>query len=284
MSKDGLNFLITNRIPRVAATLAMGWLSHVDNRWLAKILITAWRWFSDLDLSDSAKRDFKSLHDCFVRELRPGARTFVASETAIASPSDGYVVGAGRLHAGQMLQAKGQYFALTDLLGEGEHSQPFINGHYVTLRLSATMYHRFHAPAELELNEVLYFSGDVWNVNLPALARVPRLYCKNERAMLRCTLRDGTPLAIVPVAAILVASIRLHALDERLHLRYKGANTLPCHAVYACGDELGWFEHGSTIIVFTPPGFELAADINIGTKVAAGVPLLQRNVAHGNTP
>ena len=278
LSKDGLNYLVTNRIPRVAATLAMGWLSHIDNKWIAKTLITAWRLVSDLDLSESAKRDFKSLHDCFTRELRPGSRTFTASETSIASPSDGYVVGAGRLRAGQMMQAKGQYFELKDLLGDGEHSQPFIDGHYVTLRLSATMYHRFHAPADLDLTEVRYFSGDVWNVNPPTLARIPRLYCKNERAMLRCNLRDGTPLAIVPVAAILVASIRLHALPERLHLRYKGANPLSCQATYSCGDELGWFEHGSTIIVFTPPGFDIDGAITLGTRVNAGEPLFRRAI------
>ena len=254
----------------------MGWLSQIENKWLAKVLITVWRMVSDLDLTESDRQDFTSLYDCFTRALKPGARTFTSSEYTIASPSDGYVVGAGRLQAGQMVQAKGQLFELSDLLGSGEHSQPFIHGSYVTLRLSATMYHRFHAPADLDLDEVIYFSGDVWNVNPPALARVPRLYCKNERAMLRCTLRDGTPLAIVPVAAILVASIRLHAIGERLHLRYKGANPLRCHASYACGDELGWFEHGSTIIVFTPPGYEVVNEVDIGSRVLAGEPLFQR--------
>ena len=62
----------------------------------------------------------------------------------------------------------------------------------------------------------------------------------------------------MPVAAILVASIRLHFLDVLLHLRYRGPNELPCDARFAKGQEMGWFEHGSTIIVFAPPGFALA--------------------------
>ena len=61
---------------------------------------------------------------------------------------------------------------------------------------------------------------------------------------------------LVPVAAILVASIRLHFLDVLLHLGRRGAHEMPCAAPHRKGEEMGWFEHGSTIIVFAPPGFE----------------------------
>ena len=47
--------------------------------------------------------------------------------------------------------------------------------------------------------------------------------------------------------------IRLHALDVRLHLRWPGPNEMPCNAALVRGQELGWFEHGSTILVFAPP-------------------------------
>ncbi len=59
----------------------------------------------------------------------------------------------------------------------------------------------------------------------------------------------------MPVAAILVASIRLHFVDVRLHLRYRGPNAIFCDALLGKGEEMGWFEHGSTILVFAPPGF-----------------------------
>ena len=61
----------------------------------------------------------------------------------------------------------------------------------------------------------------------------------------------------MPVAAILVASIRLKFLDVRLHLRYRGPNLIPCDAALRKGEEMGWFEHGSTIIVLAPPGISL---------------------------
>lgn len=121
-----------------------------------------------------------------------------------------------------------------------------------------------------------YLSGDTWNVNPIALARVERLFCRNERAVIRARLaRGGHPIALVPVAAILVASLRLHCLDVQLHLRYRGPNEMPCRARVGKGEELGWFEHGSTIIVFVPAGFALADGIAPGRRVRMGEPLLR---------
>ena len=82
----------------------------------------------------------------------------------------------------------------------------------------------------------------------------------------------------VPVAAVLVASLRLHALDVLLHLRWKGPNELPVpadRAAFRKGEELGWFQHGSTIIVFAPPGFELCEGIAAGARLKMGQPLLR---------
>jgi phosphatidylserine decarboxylase len=83
------------------------------------------------------------------------------------------------------------------------------------------------------------------------------------------------PVALVPVAAILVASIRLHAIDTVLHTRYQGPVDLACDAHYRKGEEMGWFQHGSTIIVFAPKGFALAPGIGDGTPVRMGQALLR---------
>ncbi len=144
------------------------------------------------------------------------------------------------------------------------------------------MYHRFHAPADSRVEQVVYISGDTWNVNPIALKRVERLFCKNERAVLRCRLEPSismpTPgvLTLVPVAAILVASIRLKFLDVLLHVRYRGPHLIPCNAAVRRGEEMGWFEHGSTIIMFAPPGMELLPGIQDGTRLAMGQAILRR--------
>ncbi|RPH43994.1 MAG: phosphatidylserine decarboxylase, partial [Burkholderiales bacterium] len=136
--------------------------------------------------------------------------------------------------------------------------------------------HRFHAPHDCTIEHVTYLSGDTWNVNPIALARVERLFCRNERAVLRARLDEGGhPIAMVPIAAILVASIRLKFLDVRLHLRYLGPEEIGCRVPVRKGDELGGFEHGSTIVVFAPRGFEPCEGIVAGARIRAGQPLLR---------
>ena len=146
---------------------------------------------------------------------------------------------------------------------------------FATLRLTSSMYHRFHAPYDCRVERVSYISGDTWNVNPIALKRVERLFCKNERAVIRCRLPSGALLTLVPVAAILVASIRLKFLDVRLHLEYRGPNVIPCDAAVSKGEEMGWFEHGSTIIVFAPEGVSLRDGLGEGGRLRMGEALMR---------
>ncbi len=273
---EDLNFLLTNRVPRIALTRFMGWFSRIRSPLLTRLSIAVWRQFTELDLSEARQQRFDSLQACFTRELKPGARTVDAREDMLVSPCDAIVGAQGQVGDGLLLQAKGMPYRMQDLFGSAEAAAPYLGGRYVTLRLTSAMYHRFHAPADACIEHVTYLSGDTWNVNPIALARVQSLFCRNERAAIRLRLTDGTPMALVPVAAILVASIRLHALDVLLHGRWKGPTEMPCDVAVARGQELGWFEHGSTIIVFVPPGFALAEGLASGQQLRMGQALFQR--------
>src|SRR5262249_47721418 len=146
------------------------------------------------------------------------------------------IVGAsGKLEDGRAFQIKGSPYTMKDLIGEERRE-----GTYVTLRITSSMYHRFHAPCDLRVTGITRFSGDAWNVNPPPLKRVEKLSCKNERAV----IRTSVDVLLVPVAAILVSGIRLN---------------FDCDSQFSKGQEMGWFEHGSTIIVLAPPGFSLLA-------------------------
>ena len=50
---------------------------------------------------------------------------------------------------------------------------------------------------------------------------------------------------------------------------------MPCSVSCKKGEELGWFEHGSTIIVLAPAGFELAEGIANGRTIRMGQPLMR---------
>ncbi|HVO70402.1 MAG TPA: archaetidylserine decarboxylase [Aggregatilineaceae bacterium] len=275
--RENLNFLLANRIPRLALTRFMGWFSRIEQPLVCHLSISIWKRFADLRLAEARKTAFISLHDCFIRELKPGARPIALDPDTLVSPCDGIVGACGQVEDGMLIQAKGFPYALHELLADATLEAHYRSGTYVTLRLKASMYHRFHAPDDCHVHQVTYISGDTWNVNPIALKRIEKLFCKNERAVIQARLANGGDLiTLVPVAAILVASIRLHCLDRLLHIDYRGPRVLPCNADYHRGEELGWFQHGSTLMVFAPPGYRLCDGVTAGMNIQMGRPLLQR--------
>jgi phosphatidylserine decarboxylase len=280
LSQEDLNFLLTNRLPRCWLSQLMGGLSKIENPLVRDGSIAVWKFFSGLDLSEAKKAHFTSLHDCFIRELKDGLRPVAHDAAVLTSPSDGIVGAHGPIEGTRVFQAKGFPYTLEDLLGDDARGDEWRDGYFVTLRLTSSMYHRFHAPQDCVAEQVTYFSGDTWNVNPIALRRIEKLFCKNERAFIKTRITGNGPcsgkrIALVPVAAILVASIRLHFLDVLLHLKYAGPRKIVCDAAFAKGQEMGWFQHGSTIIVLAPKGFVLSEGLREGTVMRMGQALMR---------
>jgi len=215
------------------------------------------------------------LHDCFIRELKEGARPITEVDSVIVSPCDAIIGASGRIIGTNLIQAKGFHYTLKDLLCDDKLVDLYRDGIYITLRLKATFYHHFHAPDDCKINKVTYISGDTWNVNPIAIRRVEKLFCKNERAIIEAQLKNGYQLTLVPVAAILVASIWLKFVNVLLHLNYHGPNVINCDVDCKRGQDLGWFQHGSTIIVFAPKGFTFSKNIKFSDSIKMGMPLME---------
>lgn len=271
--QEDLNFLLTNRIPRHALTRFMGWFSKIEHPLVRVPSLALWRYLCDVDPTVVTQMRFRSLHQAFTRQLQPGERTVSADPATLCSPCDAIVGAHGRVEAGRAFQIKGFPYELADLLGDDALADEFAQGWFVTLRLTAGMYHRFHAPSDLAVEQVRYISGDTWNVNPIALKRIERLFCKNERAPISVRLEGGGQrLVLVPVAAVLVASIRLPWLDAERSVRDAGEGVRPSSARFRRGEEMGWFEHGSTIVVLAPPDCPPLA-LAEGQAIRMGEPL-----------
>ncbi|MCG6938715.1 MAG: archaetidylserine decarboxylase [Gammaproteobacteria bacterium] len=278
---ERLNFLLTNRVPRRYLTRFMGWYSRIENRALTRFSIFMWKLFvDDLNLSEAKKSEFTSLHDCFIRELKSGSRLIDTNDDIVISPCDAIVGACGRIEGTTVYQAKGFPYELGDLIADKALQEKYRDGVYVTLRLKSSMYHRFHAPLDCNVSHIDYISGDTWNVNPIALRRIEKLYCKNERAVVSLEPvnneagSEQKSITMVPVAAILVASMKFHCLEQRLNLQYRGPNRLSCNAQYNKGDEMGYFQHGSTIILFATANYRLHKDVSKGRRIFMGQPLL----------
>ena len=276
LQQEDLNFLLTNRIPRRLATRFMGWFSRIEQPLVRDLSIGVWRFFSGLDLREAKNTQFRSMHDCFIRELKDGARPIDVDPAVLVSPCDAIVGACGAIAGTALLQIKGFPYTLQGLLGGSGLVDAHRDGRYVTLRLTSSMYHRFHAPHDCRVEQLTYISGDTWNVNPIALKRIEKLFCKNERAVLRTRLAAGGHLVtLVPVAAVLVASIRLRFLDAPLDLTHRGPDVIACDARFAKGEEMGWFEHGSTIVLLAPDGFSMCENVREGSIIRMGEPLMR---------
>lgn len=274
--QEQLNFLLTNRVPRRYLTRLMGRYSKIESKVLTRFSIFVWKIFADdLDLSEAKKQQFTSLHDCFIRELKPGSRPVDKTQNTATSPCDAIVGACGKINGTTVYQAKGFPYELRDLIPDKLLQEKYRDGVYVTLRLKSSMYHRFHAPVDCKVNHIDYISGDTWNVNPVALKRIEKLYCKNERAVVDLeTGSSDKSILMVPVAAILVASMKFHCLGQNLDLQYKGPNRLTCNAEYKKGEEMGYFQHGSTIILFATANYRLHEEVSENHRIFMGQPLL----------
>ena len=214
--QEDINFLLTNRIPRRLLTQFMGWFSRIEQPLVRDASIALWRFFSDLDLSDAKKRNSRSLHDCFTRELKEGARPIDPDPACYGQPL--------RRHRRRLRADRGP---------SSSRSRAFLHaricwatpalverhrdGRYVTLRLTSSMYHRFHAPHDCRVEERhLHLRRHLERQSDRAAAHREAVLQERAGGDQTRLAETGDMLTLVPVAAILVASIRLHFLKAPL--------------------------------------------------------------------
>src|SRR5262245_17807144 len=117
VQQEDINFLLTNKIPRRLLTRFMGWFSEIEQPVVRDASMAVWKLFAgDLNLDEAEKQSFSSVHDCFVRRLKPGARPVDPSAGVLVSPCDAIVGACGPLDGETAVQAKGFEYALSDLL------------------------------------------------------------------------------------------------------------------------------------------------------------------------
>lgn len=207
---------------------------------------------------------FKTLQDFFIRRLRPGLRPIDSAQ--IISPCDGAFGQCGKIEQGLLLQIKGRSYQLTDLLGES--APEFENGYFTTIYLSPKDYHRFHMPVTAPVTKARYIPGCLWPVNAWAVKNINRLFCVNERIV--CWL--GQEAILVAVGATMVGKVKL-AFDPDLTTNIKGSAGILKHyetRVLQKGEELGYFEFGSTVVLLTQTKLEvgtLGSSVQLGSRL-----------------
>ncbi len=258
------------------------WASRVETTWLKNLLIETFCRLYKVDMSSAQEtnpRSYASFNAFFTRALRPNARPLDPDANTIVSPADGRVQQAGIIDRGQLLQAKGMYYGVDELLAEPAALARYDGGEFLTVYLAPHNYHRVHAPLDGRLRSMHYAPGERWAVNERTAGAIPGLFAVNERLCCHFDAAWG-PFALVLVGALNVASISTVWAGEVLPRRPRET----CHWHYGersattimRGAEVGRFNLGSTVILLLPPGSG-----HFDPALRAGQPLLMgQTVGH----
>ena len=264
-------------LSRIAGLLAS---SRVP--WLKDLLIRRFIRAYDVDMNQAQipVGDYACFNDFFTRALKPGARAVADSSELVVSPADGAISQIGRIKGGRILQAKGQSYSAAELLGgDAKLAARFDGGHFITIYLSPSDYHRVHMPVAGTLSKTSYIPGDLFSVNTATADAVPRLFARNERLACLFDTADGA-VASVMVGAMIVASIETvwsglvkpHG-RQVIHAAYSGKGAPHLDA----GAEMGRFLLGSTVILLFEPGkIEWLADLRAGDTLRIGQALASK--------
>jgi len=227
---------------------------------------------AEAEISDP--HGYEHFNAFFTRALKTGARPIVAGRLEVACPVDGAVSQAGTITDGQIFQAKGHNYSLTELLGgSSKRAAPFQGGKFATLYLSPRDYHRIHMPLGGQLREMIHVPGRLFSVNTSTVKVIPGVFARNERVISIFDTAFG-PMALVKVGAINVGSIETVWAGEvtppagrvvrSWHYPADGEGSVSLER----GSEMGRFNMGSTVIVI------FARDaIEWSDKIAAGAPV-----------
>ncbi|OOK44392.1 phosphatidylserine decarboxylase [Legionella pneumophila subsp. pneumophila str. Mississauga] len=279
MFRDVLKTLPQYLIPKHGITALAGYFADVKSPRLKNFLIRNFIRKFDVDMSEALIEDPKSydcFNDFFIRHLKPECRPL--SQSDVICPVDGCISEIGKIERGQLLQAKGKYYSVQELLAcDGQLAEQFVQGQFATLYLSPKDYHWVHMPIDAELVSMTYIPGALFSVQ-PATTRVvPKLFARNERLAIFFKTKIG-PMVMVMVGATIVGAIGTswHGDVKRAKKleRFDYSEQFP-DKIISQGSEMGYFKLGSTVVLLFANGEKIQWDKELlaGSKIQLGKPM-----------
>ncbi|MDP4170169.1 MAG: phosphatidylserine decarboxylase [Bacillota bacterium] len=200
---------------------------------------------------------YPTLHDLFIRKLKPGARISDQSLDAVVSPVDAVIENIGTISETSEMTVKGKIYSVEEMLGDTDSLKKYLNGTFMIFYLSPTHYHRIHSPVNGFVQKQWTLGRKSYPVNKLGLKYGIRTLAKNYR-MITEVKTDFGHVSIVKVGAMFVNSIE--ATHEGMELKK--------------GKEMAYFSFGSTVVLLFEKGiFELDSliqtphEIKVGEKI-----------------
>lgn len=230
----------------------------------------------------AAGQNFRSLEQFFTRSIKEEARPIGAGRKAIISPVDARIDQFGEIRGSSLMQAKGRYYSLDELIPSASHAH-FARGAFITLYLSPGDYHRIHSPVSGMIAGYFAIPGRLFTVQDYMVRGMQGLFAGNERVITYIESAFGL-VGVCMVGAMNVGRISLsycdvvtnRALRRRSEYFYpsgrRPSSSPPSDRRPAVGkgDELGVFHLGSTVILLFQENSIHFENLTVGQRVRMG--------------
>ena len=240
-------------------------------KWCVNLVINIWKKRYKINLSEYIvpTSGFKSFNALFTRTLKPGVRPI---SEGLVSPVDGFIFDFGKISGDNKIYVKFKHYYIDDLICDVYDDI----SSYAVLYLSPANYHRVHASFDMEITDISYLPGTLRSVKPKVIYKKDRVYCRNERIVIHGKSEYGNFYMIL-VGALLVGKTKL-SFDSGLQTNIKKGEA--SKRVYESsihikkGDEVGYFEMGSSVILFlnderlSKIKFPLNSPVSMGNTLA----------------
>lgn len=259
-------------LPKKILSVLAGILANVKNPKVKNYVIQKFITQYHVNMSEALIEDpcaYEHFNDFFTRKLKPECRPLI--QTNIISPVDGSISEIGAIHEGQLIQAKGKYYSVKELLACNQSiADQFLQGRFATLYLSPKDYHRVHMPLDAKLESMTYIPGSLFSVQPATALAIPKLFARNERLAIFFTTSLG-PMVMVMVGAVIVGAMETVWHGEIKRSRKSFSVDYSKDEIFLTqGEEMGLFKLGSTVVLL----FAHGEKVQWAPALKAGSPIL----------
>lgn len=279
ITPPSLLFLIYQSLPLPFISIIWGIITSIQFPYpVSTFTIWLYAKLTGCDISEAEEDIFiyKTVSHFFTRRLKPGLRP-ISDSSPLVSPADGRLTYAGVVFG---VNVKGVRYSIPTFLGFIPAStNPSMVLHHAVVYLSPCDYHRFHSPAAWQVTSRRHFPGSLCSVSPKVESTFPGLLHTNERVVFEGSWHYGF-FAMAAVGATSVGSVVVDfdadlKTNTRVNNQYQHEVTYKEPIQFEKGDDFGYFNFGSTIVMIFEAPEDTIVEEMVGNKIKMGEALLR---------
>ncbi|QJC35660.1 archaetidylserine decarboxylase [Enterobacteriaceae endosymbiont of Donacia sparganii] len=264
--KKKIYLYIQYLLPKLLITNFFGYISKKKLNIITTSLIFLYIKIYKINMKETQNPNifyYKTFNKFFIRKLNMNNRPIDNNKNHIIQNTDGVINELGVIKKNKLFQFKGCQYSLYNLIGQDNNiNKIFTNGYFINVYLSPQDYHRVHMSCSGILFKMIYIPGKLFPVNNIVSENLCNLFILNERVIFVFKTSFGFMIKIL-IGAQIVGSIYTSWYGRIIPPRknkikiwnwpYIDNFNKKDFIFLKKGEEMGYFNIGSTVITLFPP-------------------------------